>query len=46
MGNLSNLLSKHDMKPFIKDHYRLGHPVYWPNIASPKINNNKNTMML
>jgi SAM-dependent methyltransferase len=36
MGNLSNLLSKHDMKPFIKDHYRLGHPVYWPNIASPK----------
>ncbi len=36
MGNLSNLLSKHKMKPFIKDHYRLGHPVYWPNIATPK----------
>ncbi|MBO3116693.1 class I SAM-dependent methyltransferase [Winogradskyella sp. DF17] len=37
MGNLSNLLEKNGIKLFIKDHYRLGHPVYWPNIHSPKI---------
>ncbi|WP_422105128.1 methyltransferase domain-containing protein [Winogradskyella sp.] len=36
MNNLSNLLKKNGIKPFIKDHYRLGHPIYWPNIPAPK----------
>lgn len=36
MKNLSNLLLSNNINPLIKDHYRLGHPVYWPNIPSPK----------
>jgi 2-polyprenyl-3-methyl-5-hydroxy-6-metoxy-1,4-benzoquinol methylase len=37
MKNLSNLLLSHDIKPYNKVHYRLGHPIYWPNIPSPSI---------
>ena len=37
MKNLCQLLESNDLSPFIKDHYRLGHPVYWPNIATPKL---------
>lgn len=26
-----------NMNPFIKVHYRLGHPLYWPNFSSPSL---------
>lgn len=35
MENLSFLLETNSLKPFVKKHYRLGHPIYWPNIYSP-----------
>ncbi|PWH82812.1 hypothetical protein DIS18_11325 [Algibacter marinivivus] len=37
MNNLSDLLSAHNIMPYKKIHYRLGHPYYWPNIPSPSI---------
>ncbi|MAP55642.1 class I SAM-dependent methyltransferase [Altibacter sp.] len=39
MNNLAGLLESNNLKPKEKVHYRLGHPVYWPNIPSPKAKN-------
>ena len=35
MQNLSLLLKSNNLNPVIRKHYRLGHPIYWPNIESP-----------
>ncbi|WP_282134433.1 class I SAM-dependent methyltransferase [Seonamhaeicola maritimus] len=35
MRNLSMLLKSQNLSPKEKIHYRLGHPIYWPNISSP-----------
>ncbi len=35
MGNLSMLLKSQSLFPKVNIHYRLGHPIYWPNIPSP-----------
>lgn len=37
MKNLSMLLNSHSLLPKQKIHYRLGHPIYWPNISSPSL---------
>ncbi|GAA4815292.1 class I SAM-dependent methyltransferase [Litoribaculum gwangyangense] len=37
MKNLSMLLKSLNLYPKEKIHYRLGHPIYWPNIPSPNI---------
>ena len=37
MKNLSNLLLSNNIAPYCKVHYRLGHPIYWPNIPSPSM---------
>ncbi|CAN2038982.1 Methyltransferase domain-containing protein [Candidatus Magnetomoraceae bacterium gMMP-15] len=37
MSNLSKLCEKHSLIPFKKVHYRLGHPIYWPNLPLPEI---------
>ncbi len=34
MRNLSMLLKSQNISPKEKIHYRLGHPIYWPNIPS------------
>lgn len=35
MRNLSMLLMSENLFPKERVHYRLGHPIYWPNISSP-----------
>ncbi|WP_258226017.1 class I SAM-dependent methyltransferase [Aestuariibaculum sp. M13] len=35
INNLSGLLKAHGLIPKKRVHYRLGHPIYWPNIPSP-----------
>lgn len=37
MKNLSMLLKSQSLFPKEKIHYRLGHPIYWPNIPSPNV---------
>lgn len=35
MANLSSLLTSNNFDIIKTNHYRLGHPIYWPNISSP-----------
>jgi SAM-dependent methyltransferase len=37
LSNLCKLLSEHSFIPFENKCYRLGHPVYWPNLPSPSV---------
>ncbi len=37
LSNLSQLLKKKDIIPFVSKSYRLGHPVYWPNMPPTRL---------
>jgi len=37
ISNLSQLLEKNSLLPFQSVCYRLGHPVYWPNLPHPNL---------